>query len=509
MQTERYKALKEIYDIKPSSRRYFCSLDFFLFFVYYFPHYVKYAFAGFHYVMFNDLNDLTQGSSTLRELGWIIFRESAKTSLAKAFVIYLIMYKKKKYINWDSYDKTNSEQNLFDIVVELQTNPRLIADFGNLYNSERSATEATQKRINNFITTNKIRVEAHSTQESVRGRVHGSQRPDFLILDDFETNTTKESAALSESVQRHIDEFYGAMSPDHQIIYLGNYISDHGTVQKLIDRAKTDPHFRMRNIAVAATVTGPLTWPSKYVWTDVEAAEMNAMRDSDRPVVSLESKKRQMGDSYNAEMMNNPINPDKQEFLRSWFRYITFDQLREKRTRCIVIIDPAGSKRKTADFTGSTVAWQDEKGVRYFKSYKLKVDSRAIMEHLFYVQEAFQPEAIYVEEGMYLLVIKPFLDEEMAKRNKFIVIKPIKHNQTNKQTRIRGLVAPYMSGNIVHIEGQCADLEEQLIIFPEGAHDDVADSAAYTITLDFKPDEVDDYSPDEAPETPRYRDINV
>ena len=33
-----------------------------------------------------------------------------------------------------------------------------------------------------------IWVEAHSTQESVCGRKHGEQRPDFLLLDDFETN---------------------------------------------------------------------------------------------------------------------------------------------------------------------------------------------------------------------------------------------------------------------------------------------------------------------------------
>ena len=38
-------------------------------------------------------------------MAWIAFRESAKTSYAKLFVIWLIAYKKRFYINVDSFDK--------------------------------------------------------------------------------------------------------------------------------------------------------------------------------------------------------------------------------------------------------------------------------------------------------------------------------------------------------------------------------------------------------------------
>ena len=45
----------------------------------------------------------------------------------------------------------------------------------------------------------------------MRGRIHGHQRPDFLLLDDFETNKTKDSEAITKSVIAHIDEFKGGL----------------------------------------------------------------------------------------------------------------------------------------------------------------------------------------------------------------------------------------------------------------------------------------------------------
>ncbi|MEA2947176.1 MAG: hypothetical protein QOI40_2506, partial [Alphaproteobacteria bacterium] len=66
------------------------------------------------------------------------------------------------YINVDCYDKGNAESILFDVVTELQTNDLLIGDFGKLYNQPRSKDEATLKRVSNFVTNNRIRVEAYT-----------------------------------------------------------------------------------------------------------------------------------------------------------------------------------------------------------------------------------------------------------------------------------------------------------------------------------------------------------
>ncbi len=169
-----------------ADRKYICQHSFALFFSYYFLHYLKYKLDNFQWEMLDDYQDLA--NNKMRELGHIMFRESAKTTMANAYVCYLICYSKKKYINVDSYDKGNAESFLFDVTTELQSNISIIRDFGELYNEARSTNaDKTKKRVTDFITSNKIRVEAHSTQEPVRGRKYGAFRPDFLIADDIET----------------------------------------------------------------------------------------------------------------------------------------------------------------------------------------------------------------------------------------------------------------------------------------------------------------------------------
>lgn len=497
--------IDEVFSADSARRIYLCKNNQALFFIYYFRHYIKYPFADFHWDMFEDLNELRERK--INELGWIAFRESVKTSLVKSHIVRRICYEEKKFINVDCYDGDNSEQILFDVASELQGNPYIINDFGQLYNEERFAAFKTKKRIKDFITANKIRVAAYTTQQAVRGRTYGENRPDELILDDFETYLTIRSKAAQDQVDAHMGEFYGGLAPDHSVIYLGNYISEFGNVQKLIDRAKTSETLKVRMIPVADEWMGKIFWPDKYVWTTEEAKRLNENRRPDRPLVALETKKEQMGDMFWGDMMNQPMKSENAEFTRDMFKYISKEEVDKKVTICRVIFDPAGSKKKSADFTGVTIFWIDTDGNRYLKSYQVKFDSKEILNHIFYIHETYKPEKFYIEEGMYMLVIKPFLDEEMRKRNKWITIEAVKHNQTSKETRIRGLIPGLVSNSVYFIKGQCADLEDQLLRFPNSKHDDVADSAAYTMTITDRPYEGEEV--EEIVHRKRYPDINV
>ena len=203
----------------PKEERIFLAQESFaLFVVYYFNHYFSVPFAEYHYEMLEDAQKLVE-KEELRELAWIMYRESAKTTIAKLFIIWLITFKKRSYLNVDSADKENSERILFDVAYELSNNQKLIEDFGILYPRKKGIDEVKQTRINNFVTENGIRVEAHSTQESIRGRLHLNQRPDFLLLDDFEINKTKDSLAYTKQIQEHITEAMGGMAGNGRILH--------------------------------------------------------------------------------------------------------------------------------------------------------------------------------------------------------------------------------------------------------------------------------------------------
>jgi phage terminase large subunit-like protein len=100
---------------------------------------------------------------------------------------------------------------------------------------------------------------------------------------------------------------------------------------------------------------------------------------------------------------------------------------------------------------------------------------------LFTLYKQDRPEKIGIEKTIYLQAIKPFLDEEQRKRNTFLPIVELEHNQVHKETRIRGLLPRYESGSVFHIKGESKDLEEELLTFSKAINDDVMDALAYQL----------------------------
>lgn len=396
------KALEKMMTGTKEERLFLAEHSFGLFAIYYFSHYFKYALAPYHYDMVQDLHDLTENK--IREVAWIMYRESAKTTFAKLYIIWLIAHKKRKYINVDSFDKENAERILFDIAFELTNNARMNADYPTLFSKKRAIDEIKQNRINNFVTENGIRVEAHSTQESVRGRIHLDQRPDILILDDIETNKTKDSEAYTKQVRDHISEAMAGMSPDGVMLYLGNYITEYGNIQHLIDRAKTDHRLRIRNVPVL--IDGKPAWEAKYALTDEEAEKQGK--------VSIEDKQRQLGSLvFSYEMMNKPIDEMLAEFRKEYAQFEVERTVQQLDTTTYITIDSAVSEKESADFTGVTINRVSRENKWYIKTYRLKCNSRELIDHLFFLKTEYNPNFIGLEETTFTMAIEPFLQEEM------------------------------------------------------------------------------------------------
>jgi hypothetical protein len=306
-------------------RTYACAKSFFLFRVYYFTRYFSFKPAPFHYDFDDDVQDLVTGK--IKDAAWLAYRESAKTSIAKMALSWIIArqevidalrangedvsaWGERHYVNVDSYDKSNAESILFDVITELQSNQRLVEDFGHLYNQPRSKDEAQLKRVSNFVTTNGIRVEAHTALTPMRGRLYQHYRPDFVLRDDLENAITADSPAVTEKIIKLLDEAKGGMAAHGASLTVGNFIIEEGTmgyIRKSVSRSGG----RVRFIPIVYP-NGEISWPDKYVKTDAEAAEANSgISDPIRRKVSLESKKRELNAGgrrvYEVEMMLDPV----------------------------------------------------------------------------------------------------------------------------------------------------------------------------------------------------------
>ena len=449
-----------------NTRKAMAELDFRVFSVAYFSHYAKNKFADFHVDMMKQVQQLADGSPDhailVDELLWVMFRGSAKTAFAKQALLWLSIYKKKQYLLVDSYSLQNSENILFDVAIELQTNRLLMNDYGKLY--DENVEHKTKKRMGEFIMANGVKFEAATTQKPLRGRAQGSTRPDFILFDDIENLVTASSPAITNKTRDHISEAVTGMDVGGQVLYLGNYVSDTGIIHDLIARVDN-------KMIVPAIIDNQPAWPDRYTMdTDVDG-KINLARQKEKvgPLV------------FDREFMNIPHSEADRIFKKEWFQYIPLNEVNAENV--YITIDPAVNTSKQSDFTGITINHVTADGMWNIEVLELKIGPLELIDNIFALYEKYNPVAIGIETMMYTQAIRPFLDIEMRKRKRFLPIKELKHGGKKKEARIQGLEPLYNSRSVKHIEGLCQPLEDQLLRFPHLMHDDVLDALAYQLDL--------------------------
>lgn len=203
----------------------------------------------------------------------------------------------------------------------------------------------------------------------------------------------------------------------------------------------------------------------------------------------LEDTKDDIGSyEWSALYQQNPIDSESQEFHKHWFKEREQEEVARLNTRKFLTVDTAISEKASADFTGLCDNAVDPDNFWNLKAWKMKINPKDLIDLLFKLHEARDYEAIGIEKTIYLQTIKPFLDDEQVKRNKFLPIVELYHNQTSKELRIRGLIPRYQAGGVFHIKGECKDLESEALRFPKGVHDDVLDAVAYQQQIAVAPE---------------------
>jgi len=186
---------------------------------------------------------------------------------------------------------------------------------------------------------------------------------------------------------------------------------------------------------------------------------------------------------WSALFQGQPILSENQELKSEWIQTVEESYVESMSMRRFLTIDTAISKKAAADFTGFSDNRVNRENFWYLRAWRMKIDPKELIDLLFTLQEKNSYERIGIEKTIYYDALKPFLDDEMRKRNKFLPIIELDHKQTAKEVRIRGLIPRYASKSVFHIKGACADLEEEMISFPLGVHDDILDATAYQLQV--------------------------
>ena len=195
---------------------------------------------------------------------------------------------------------------------------------------------------------------------------------------------------------------------------------------------------------------------------------------------------------FQALYQQNPISSETQEFKEDHFMYRPFEEILKLDTRRFLTVDTAISQKESSDYTGLCLNFVDTEGKWNLKTMKLKLNPKGLIDTIFTLHEKYNFEKIGIEKTALSDAIRPFLNAEMLKRQKFLNIIELSHQNIRKEIRIRGLIPLYEAGAIFHIKGECDSLEEELLTFPRGTNDDVADATAYQLKLAEQPYEESD-----------------
>lgn len=242
-----YEEVKQRILTSEAFRIKYFEFNFYSFCLYYFTNTFTTPSAQFHKDFCKELQDnlnvLFQG-----------FRECWKTVYFKYYFIWNILYKKKRFQLFVAFDKKKAEAKLFDIAIQLQTNPKILNDFWQLYYNENKSTKQSQRKtIGEFITENKVKCKALGIWESIRWEVYWAEdwehRPDLAWLDDIDT--LKSTNTVEQILKNYTfvkQELIWWLWDNAQVVFLFNTIKFDWVWPRLWNEHKNQKSWSLKKI---------------------------------------------------------------------------------------------------------------------------------------------------------------------------------------------------------------------------------------------------------------------
>jgi hypothetical protein len=291
---------------------------------------------------------------------------------------------------------------------------------------------------------------------------------DFLIIDDYCKNRQD---AESEVVRQSTWEWYTStartrLSPQGAIIIVATRWHDDDLIGRVL---KSGGEWDIIHLPAVANDDEPFRKRGEALWADHFSLDV------------LDEIKRDIGSyDWSSLYQGSPLDSESQEFRRDFFKYRTEDDLNEKRLNRYLTVDLAFSDKETADNIGFCDNRVDGTNRWNLEAWGRKLSPKDFIDYLFVLhrERNYLSIGILDKHSQYTIVIKPFIEDECRKRNIFLPITTLKTQQTSKELRIRALIPRYLNQAVYHLQGSCVDLETELLRFPKGVHDDVADATA-------------------------------
>lgn len=224
-------------------------------FEYYFPTYYTCSPAPFHK---SATKRIIANKRWYEVRGWS--RELAKSARSMFEVIYLALTKEVKNVLLVSNSKDNADRLLMPFMINLESNPRIINDYG-------IQQRVGKWEIGKFTTMGGCSFRAIGAGQSPRGTRNEAARPDFILIDDIDTDKDVRNPEIIKARWKWIEEALIptiSVSGKYRIVFNGNIIAKDCCITRAIKKAD---HVDVINIR---DENGKSTWPEKNSEEDID-----------------------------------------------------------------------------------------------------------------------------------------------------------------------------------------------------------------------------------------------
>ena len=490
--------------LDPKLRIRLCEHRLDLFLMYYLPESFPLPFTEEHLKMIKLLEE-----SKFEEFLIIAHRNFGKTLIVKGYILWLIAYKKVKFILIASHDGEKSSGHAFDIGLQLQVNEKILRDFGQLYWQEKDQQikRKDKKKSNAFLCTNGIFVKA--TQSSVRGEQYiddtGTYRPDFIFYDDIENLNTVKSYVITQKIIANLGESKNAKAIGGKSVYCLNRLSTSGVASFLEGRVNGGSIIMFEAKLINANLVAEkaniihkakthITWKTRYVATNEQKEILNGLITD--PKMLVESVENLLSDGLSVFMREYQNEPQEnmEVFVKPKDIKDNYYTVEERDWNVAISIDPqSGMTTKADEYAITVLGYTNHNPNRWVieqivgRGSPMKQAKEFITLCLKYYDKLTKAgiEVIKTQTAVYLTVLD-WMNGNITIKGLPACTKelPIVKSATkdNKENRLNRFVPAFERGEI-HLKPDMLELEEQLIYFTNLPHDDRADSLILALEL--------------------------
>jgi predicted phage terminase large subunit-like protein len=375
-----------------------------------------------------------------------------------------ICYNLEKFIIIASDTTTQAEDFTTAIKLELEDNPRITHDFGDLIHKSDVGYH-----YNDFITANGIRILARGTGSRIRGLKHRQYRPTKFVGDDIENDENVQSLDQRKKTMNWLlRAVRGGLEPDQSKMFIIGTILHYDSVLAQLTDPKKNKKWN-KKIYRAIRTDGTVLWPER--WSKEK----------------LEAEKEIIGSiAFNQEFQNDPIDPETQIFREEWIKYYDPATIDINDMDIFSATDPSVAKSEQSDYQAVITVGIPRAGEKKGFIYILDADigrtsPKKLAMKMFAKYDRYRCIAHGFEDVAFQDVMKQWIDD-LSRENRIYlpcVGIPQKSDKVQRITRLSPLVE---NGTILFRRDQTLLIEE-IIHFPKADHDDGPDALEMAVGL--------------------------